>query len=216
MAQDKKSFLLYCDIIHTVLKLKDEQAGVLFKHILNYVNDNNPELNDLLLEIAFEPIKQSLKRDLKKYENTVSERSKTGKLGGIRSGEVRRLKKQTEANEANASILKQTEANEAVIDSVSDIVSVIDYLNSKTGKKFKSNTDKTKKIITARFNDGFTINDFKKVVDNKVKDWLNDEKMNEFLRPETLFGTKFESYLNKSTDNKPNKINDIKFSNGFI
>lgn len=216
MAQDKKSFLLYCDIIHTVLKLTDEQAGILFKHILNYVNDNNPELKDLLLEIAFEPIKQSLKRDLKKYENIVTERSKTGRLGGIKSGEVRKLKKENEANEANASKSKQIEANEAVIDSVSDIVSVIDYLNNKASKKFKSNSDKTKKIITARFNDGFTIYDFKKVIDNKVKDWLNDEKMNEFLRPETLFGTKFESYLNKSTDNKLNKSNDIKFSNGFI
>ena len=69
MAQDKKSFLLYCDIIHTVNKLPDEKAGKLLKHILAYVNDQNPETDDVLIDIAFEPIKQSLKRDLKKYEN---------------------------------------------------------------------------------------------------------------------------------------------------
>ena len=68
MANDKKSFLLYCDIIHTIEKLSDEQAGRLFKHILMYVNDRNPVLDDIITQIAFEPIRQNLKRDLKKYE----------------------------------------------------------------------------------------------------------------------------------------------------
>lgn len=69
MAENKKSFLLYCDLIHTIEKMPDEKAGQLLKHILQYVNDKNPETDDLILNIAFEPIKQSLKRDLKKYEN---------------------------------------------------------------------------------------------------------------------------------------------------
>ena len=68
MAENKKSFLLYCDIIHTVEKLTDEQAGKLLKHTLKYVNDLNPTPEDIITEIAFEPIKQSLKRDLLKYE----------------------------------------------------------------------------------------------------------------------------------------------------
>lgn len=69
MAKDKKGFILYCDIIHTIEKLSDEQAGKLFKHILRYVNDKEPVAEDVITEIAFEPIKQSLKRDLQKYEN---------------------------------------------------------------------------------------------------------------------------------------------------
>ena len=68
MAKDKNSFLLYCDIIHTVEKLDDVQAGKLFKHLLKYVNDQDPTPENALIEIAFEPIKQSLKRDLIKYE----------------------------------------------------------------------------------------------------------------------------------------------------
>lgn len=68
MAKEKNGFVLYCDIIHTAEKLTDEQAGKLFKHILRYVNDQNPEC-DFVTEIAFEPIKQTLKRDLVKYEN---------------------------------------------------------------------------------------------------------------------------------------------------
>ena len=70
MAKDKKSFLLYCDLIHTVNKLSDEQAGKLLKHILSYVNNENPVANDVIIDLVFEPIKQQLKRDLKKYEGT--------------------------------------------------------------------------------------------------------------------------------------------------
>jgi len=82
MATDKKSFLLYCDIIHTVNKLSDEQAGKLFKHILAYVNDLNPEPEDILTEIAFEPIKQSLKRDLVNYEKICERNRINGAKGG--------------------------------------------------------------------------------------------------------------------------------------
>ncbi len=70
MAENKKSFMLYVDLIHTVKKLDKSKVGELFIHILEYVNDLNPVTNDLIIEIAFEPIKQQLKRDLRKYEDT--------------------------------------------------------------------------------------------------------------------------------------------------
>jgi hypothetical protein len=82
MAQNKKSFLLYCDIIHTVNKLSDEQAGRLFKHVLSYVNDENPNANDIIIDLVFEPIKQSLKRDLRKYENICERNKSNGNKGG--------------------------------------------------------------------------------------------------------------------------------------
>jgi len=82
MAENKKSFLLYVDVWHTVKKLDDKQAGILFKHILGYVNDENPGLNDFVLEIAFEPIKQSLKRDLKRYESICQRNRDNGVKGG--------------------------------------------------------------------------------------------------------------------------------------
>ena len=68
MAKDKKSFVLYCDIIHTIEQLTDQQAGHLFKHVLYYVNDLNPDTDNVITKIAFEPIKQQLKRDLVRYE----------------------------------------------------------------------------------------------------------------------------------------------------
>lgn len=86
MAENKKGFLLYCDLIHTVEKLDDEQAGKLFKHVLEYVNDFNPITEDLLTQVCFEPIKQSLKRDLKKWEKQHEQRIAAGK----KSAQVRK------------------------------------------------------------------------------------------------------------------------------
>jgi hypothetical protein len=82
MAKDKKSFILYCDIIHTVEQLNDVDAGKLFKHVLRYVNDLNPEADDIITKIAFEPIKQQLKRDLQKYERLCVRNAENGKSGG--------------------------------------------------------------------------------------------------------------------------------------
>lgn len=84
MAEEKKSFIAYADWIKTVSKLKDNKAGQLFKIILEYVNDMNPVVDDLLLEIAFEPIKQQLKRDLKEWEFIKENRSDSGKLGNLK------------------------------------------------------------------------------------------------------------------------------------
>lgn len=79
MATDKKSFLLYTDLIKTVEKLPVEKQAALFMHILQYVNDLDPQTDDLLVEIAFEPIKQQLKRDLVKYEGVREKRSAAGR-----------------------------------------------------------------------------------------------------------------------------------------
>lgn len=84
MAEDKKSFLLYTDLIYTVNKMPDDKAGELFKHILAYVNDLNPETDDLIIQLTFEPIKQQLKRDLLKYKETILDKSNAGKLGNLK------------------------------------------------------------------------------------------------------------------------------------
>lgn len=74
---------------------------------------------------------------------------------------------------------------------------IIDYLNKRTGSSYRPSSKKTRDLIKARFNEGFTEEDFYQVIDKKTADWLSDNRMNKFLRPETLFGTKFESYLNQ-------------------
>lgn len=71
---------------------------------------------------------------------------------------------------------------------------IIDYLNSKAHTNYRATTEKTKSLIRARINEGFTLDDFKDVIDKKCRTWLNND-YEKYLRPETLFGTKFEAYL---------------------
>ena len=84
MAENKKSFILYTDLIHTVEQLSDSKAGILLKHLLRYVNDKNPETEDKIVSIAFEPIKQQLKRDLKDWNEVSINKSNGGKLGNLK------------------------------------------------------------------------------------------------------------------------------------
>jgi hypothetical protein len=81
MAKDKKSFILYVDQKDLFNKLPDDIAGKLIKHIYSYVNDEDPKAEELIIEIAFEPIKQQLKRDLKLFEDVKVKRSEAGKVG---------------------------------------------------------------------------------------------------------------------------------------
>lgn len=78
-----------------------------------------------------------------------------------------------------------------------NVKEIIDYLNLKTGKKFNIKTASTSRHIIARLNEGYTTDDFKTVIDRKTAQWKGDCQMARFLRPETLFGNKFDGYLNE-------------------
>ena len=74
---------------------------------------------------------------------------------------------------------------------------VIAYLNEKTGKRFSPKSAVAIRHIKARLKEGYTLSDFRTVIDKKVRSWKNDARMAQYLRPETLFGTKFDGYLNE-------------------
>lgn len=84
---------------------------------------------------------------------------------------------------------------------------IIDYLNSKTGKNYRDNVQKNRSLIKARWSEGYRLDDFKQVIDNMVKDW-SGTKYAKYLRPETLFGTKFDGYLNQGNVVKREKKTD--------
>ena len=85
-------------------------------------------------------------------------------------------------------------------------ISIISYLNEKAGTNYKPTTAKTKTAIKARLAEGFKVDDFKTVIDKKCAEWIGDEKMEKYLRPETLFGTKFEGYLNAKVSRQQARI----------
>ena len=79
---------------------------------------------------------------------------------------------------------------------------VIDYLNKKANTNYRQTTKNTQSFINARVKEGYTVEDFKKVIDSKSKEWLNTD-FEKYLRPATLFGTKFENYLNEANKKTP-------------
>jgi hypothetical protein len=114
MAENKKSFVLYCDLIKSIEHFTNEEKGILFNHLLEYVNDMNPVLEDRLILTAWKPIELQLKRDLIKFEEVKLKRSDAGK----RSAELKLLKgdKQNSTNSTSVESVKQTSTNSTVND----------------------------------------------------------------------------------------------------
>jgi hypothetical protein len=132
MAKDKRSVVVYTDLIHTFEELTDAQAGRLIKHFFRYVNDQNPKCPDKLTKIAFEPIRQQLKRDLTKWEATRVKRSEAGKISAFK-------KQQNSTNSTHVEQSQQTSTKSTVNDNV--IVNVNDNVTSNTVYKDKRISD---------------------------------------------------------------------------
>ena len=88
-----------------------------------------------------------------------------------------------------------------------EVKEIVDYLNQAAGTNYKTGTGKTVRSIKARLNEGFTVDDFKKVIDKKVAEWKGSD-MEKYIRPETLFGSKFEGYLNQQVTGKTSSRDD--------
>ena len=94
---------------------------------------------------------------------------------------------------------------------------VVDYLNLKSGKNFKHGIERTRRLIDGRLKEGFSAEDFKAVIDKKCAQWRGDPDREKYLRPETLFGVKFEGYLNeKPTAEKDRGTERPKSANSFV
>lgn len=145
-------------------------------------------------------------------------RAEAGKKGANRKNAKDFAKANNEAkelanNEANSEneYEYEDEIDTEIITDKEIIKGIIDYLNIKTNSHYKYSTEKTRKLIKTRLNDNFTIDDFKTVIDKKTDEWLGTD-FEKFLRPETLFGNKFEGYLNQKTTPKKKTLKDINMS----
>lgn len=212
----KESFVFYKSFYESIKEVDDNIQLELFKAICEYsLNDEEIELAPIsrALFTLMKPIIDSAK---KRYVASVE----NGKKGGAPKGN-QNAKKQPKNNleQPNNNLTKTQKQsknnlndNVNVNDNVNDndniniyspakveqlpYKEIIDYLNFKTNSNYKHTLQKTKDLIKARINNGFTIEDFKKVIDKKTQEWLGTD-FEKFLRPETLFGNKFEGYLNQ-------------------
>lgn len=112
----------------------------------------------------------------------------------MEAGQMRDRSRDTISNPVNPepkNIVEKTNDSRSHV----PVMEIIEYLNEKTGRSYRHNTQKTQSLIKARFREGFTLDDFRTVIDHKAIDWMSNAEMSLYLRPETLFGQKFEGYL---------------------
>jgi hypothetical protein len=194
----KKSFVLYTDLKEVVDKLPDAEAGTLFKLILDYVNDLDPKPEGLLMEVAFEPIKQQLKRDLKKWEGIIGKRSDAGKLSAAQ--------RQLMSTLVNTSA---TESTDSVSDTVNDSVNwdkLVEVFNLIFHKKSRVISETVRRKYRARLKEGYTKKDIVNAMKSAKKDdyhkdtgykyctlefFSRPDKLDRFLNQDQTTSTKY-------------------------
>lgn len=203
----KGSVLIYARYKEPLSGLTMAERGEVLTAILDYAGGEDPGEMSTAARVAFGFIKSQMDADGEKYEAACKARSDAGRAAvNARwaktkdTNEYERIRTYTNEYETirpihdndndNDSKEKEKEKETAV--------SIVSYLNQKSGKAFRASSEKTKTLIRARIREGFTVDDFKRVIDNKCNDWLSDPERAQYLRPETLFGSKFESYLNQT------------------
>jgi hypothetical protein len=209
MAENKKSFILYADLNHTLAKVPDDVAGRLFKVILEYVNDNNPTIeDDLLLEVLFEPIKQTLKRDLQRWEQFRFKQSENGKKGGrpLKNNHLTDAKnlhesidkqydilkiEESEKNPKNPSLNLESQKSLSVSVNVSD--SVNDSVNASVTENVIVTEIKKNNIEERKLKFASTLKPF---LDTYGKEMLNDFYL--YWTEPTKLNNKFRQELQKT------------------
>lgn len=220
----RDSFVFYRSFAESVKNLPPEEYKKVMQSILDYALDGKEPEQSGIEYTVFCLVKPQIDANNKRYEN--------GRKGGRPKPSDNQELTKVEPN--NNQTVTTPEPNVYVNDNVNvnvndkkDIVAqteypykaVIDYLNKKTGREFKDKSKDSRNHIKARCDEGYTLEDFKKVIDNKVSEWgvepRNGEKdMRPFLRPCTLFGSSrnFENYLNQGLSKLGNGGNS-KFRN---
>ena len=211
--KDQKGFIVYGDTKAVVDELTDEQAGRLFRGMLEYfVDGNEPEFSDVL-KFVFIPIRQQMDRNANKYEKRCERNKENAKKRWDNANACNRMQSDTNACDRMQNM--RTHAIDANTDTGTDTdnkkgtstgteshqsdndvpLSLLSYLNQKTGSSY-SLTDQIRTVIEQRLSEGYTLDQMRSVVDKKFAEWSCDGKMRSYLRPSTLFGDRFEEYLN--------------------
>lgn len=199
----RDSFIFYRSFFECLTCFDDQTRLAVYDALTQYaLNGIEPELSGSAKGI-FKLIKPQIDANNRRFEN--------GMKGGRPKNQTETKQKPKE-NQTKTEVKPNVNVNVNVNDNVknnivgkpdyeSEIKQIVDYLNQKSQSSFKPKTDTTRKSIIARLKEGYTVDDFKRVIDAKVKDW-SDSSMREYLRPQTLFRpANFEAYLNEA--NRP-------------
>jgi hypothetical protein len=181
MAKDKKGFILYADQKAIFEQLPNDKAGELIKFIFSYVNDENPETDDLIIKLGFTPIQQQLKRDLVKYEETKEKRSEAGKAGANKRW-------QTIANDS-----KRINDIAKIADNVNDNVkdkeyidfqALLEVINFSFSRKFEMINEVTQKKFNKLLKDGYKKQNILFAIKNCANDNFHKENNYKYCTPD--------------------------------
>lgn len=217
---DKKSFVMYMSWMPMLKAMPTEQLGELMKAVACYQTGEDVEIDDPVIAAIWEMMKATFEEDAVKYEEMVQRNSERGKLGGrpkkprafsekpkkaagFSEKPEKTKKADNESESDNESDLEDIKPySPAEPDDVDPVDQIVEHLNDQIGSSYKTTTPKTRQLIRSRMKEGFSAPDFFVVIDKMVKEWKGTDQ-EKYLRPETLFGTKFEGYLNRKTRASP-------------
>lgn len=217
-------FTIYKEYYELITLLTEREQQELLLAITKFMfEDIEPTLNDKQTKIfnnLRRPLEKSKKRskcgsitksneNQKENEIEIKENQKEIK---IKSNENQKENENKTHQDVNVivNVNDNVDVNVKKI-SLEEIKGIVEYLNIKSNSHYKYSTDKTQTLIKARIKDGFTLDDFKIVIDKKCEEWLGTD-FEKFLRPETLFSNKFEGYLNQKITAKKKTLKDISMS----
>lgn len=172
----RESLIFYQSFARAIKKLPESEQLKALWSIIDYALDDKEPDGDGMYMVVYEMAKPQIDANVERKRN------------GSRGGRPKKVPEKPKEQKKQVESVKKKDPP--------PYQEIIDYLNEKAGKRFKV-SDKTKEHINARVNDGYTLADFRAVIEKKVAEWRGTE-MDKFLRPETLFGTKFEGYLNQN------------------
>lgn len=207
-------FTIYKEYYELITLLTEKEQQELLLAITKFMfEDVEPTLNDKQTKI-FNNLRRPLEKSKKRSKcGSITKSNDNQEENEIKTKENQKENK-TKSNKNQNENKNKTHQDVNVIVNVNDNVDVnvkkisleeikgiIEYLNIKTNSHYKYSTDKTQSLIKARIKDGFSLEDFKTVIDKKCDEWLGTD-FEKFLRPETLFSNKFDGYLNQKTTSK--------------
>jgi uncharacterized phage protein (TIGR02220 family) len=213
-------FTIYKEYYELITLLTEREQQELLLAITKFMfEDVEPTLNDKQTKI-FNNLRRPLEKSKKRSKcGSITKSNENQEENEIETKENQKEIK-TKSNENQKENENKTHQDVNVNDNVDvnvkkisleEIKGIVEYLNIKSNSHYKYSTDKTQTLIKARIKDGFTLDDFKIVIDKKCEEWLGTD-FEKFLRPETLFSNKFEGYLNQKITAKKKTLKDISMS----
>lgn len=234
-----KSFSFFDSYYEAVDSLTENDKKIMLVAIVDYVFKNEePQLNGTLkalwtfIKLSLDTSKKRSKLGQNRNETETNEEQNENKTKSKEKQNENKKETNEEQNEnilcnhnhnhnlkSNSNNLEEIEYEEEKPLEVADDTGllaettkeVIDYLNAKVNTNFRASSKMTKDKIQARLNDGYRLNDFKVVIEKKANEWIGTE-FAKYLCPETLFGNKFEKYLNQKETTKKKTLKDISMS----